>query len=47
MGTPSIAEAAALLCAAQNHSRAQLLVPKEIFRLPDQGAITIAVATRA
>ncbi|WP_211942511.1 cobalamin biosynthesis protein [Cylindrospermopsis raciborskii] len=47
MGTPSIAEAAALLCAAQNNSRAQLLVPKEIFRLPNQGSMTIAVATRA
>lgn len=46
MGTPSIAEAAALLGAAQNNSKAKLLVPKEIFRLPDQGAITIAVATR-
>jgi len=41
-GTPSVAEAAAILAAVNNEG---LLVPKQIFRLSSQpGAITIAVA---
>jgi cobalamin biosynthesis protein CbiG len=44
MGTPSVAEAAAL-CAAQTET---LLVPKQKFQLdPESGWITIAIATSA
>jgi cobalamin biosynthesis protein CbiG len=45
VGTPSVAEAAAILAASQITSEVRLLVPKQIFRLPGEvGAVTIAVA---
>ncbi|BAZ80080.1 cobalamin biosynthesis protein [Sphaerospermopsis kisseleviana CS-549] len=45
VGTPSVAEAAAILAASHNTSAVSLLVPKQIFRLPGEvGAVTIAVA---
>lgn len=59
VGTPSVAEAAALLAAQRhspllaelaepNHAPARLIVPKQIVRLPDQpGAVTIAIAQSA
>jgi cobalamin biosynthesis protein CbiG len=45
-GTPSIAEAAAILAATKNSGLSPiLLVPKYICRLPEEpGAVTIAVA---
>lgn len=44
-GTPSVAEAAAILAAAKNAELgAKLIVPKYIFRLPGQPAVTVAVA---
>jgi cobalamin biosynthesis protein CbiG len=44
-GTPSVAEASAILAASEFTLEMKLLVPKQIFRLPGQsGAITIAVA---
>lgn len=47
VGTPSVAEAAAILAVSQVHSAVKLLVPKQIIRLPEQpGAVTIAVAQR-
>jgi len=43
VGTPSVAEAAAILAASRLDF--ELLLPKNIFRLPDQpGIVTIAVA---
>lgn len=46
VGTPSVAEAAAILAATpQENLEARLLVPKTIFRLQGQpGAVTVAVA---
>ncbi|UKO96694.1 cobalamin biosynthesis protein [Nostoc sp. UHCC 0870] len=45
VGTPSVAEASAILAASQLNFAVKLLVPKQIFRLPAQpGAVTIAVA---
>lgn len=45
VGTPSVAEAAAILAASHQTSEAVLLVPKQIFRLPGEpGAVTVAVA---
>ena len=44
VGTPSVAEAAAVL-ATQNSTPTPLLVPKQIFRLDDEpGAVTVAIA---
>lgn len=46
VGTPSVAEAAAILAA--NSPSQSLLVPKQIFRLPGEpGAVTVAVAQAA
>ncbi|MCF4965780.1 cobalamin biosynthesis protein CbiG [Nostoc sp. CMAA1605] len=45
VGTPSVAEAAAILAASQTNLAVKLIVPKQIIRLPEQpGAVTIAVA---
>ncbi|MBN3924887.1 MAG: cobalamin biosynthesis protein [Nostoc sp. NMS4] len=48
VGTPSVAEAAAILAASQlniQESRVKLLVPKQIFQMQGQpGAVTLAVA---
>ncbi|MBD2625126.1 cobalamin biosynthesis protein [Trichormus variabilis] len=46
MGTPSVAEASAILAASEITSvGVRLLVPKQIFRLPGEvGTVTIAVA---
>ncbi|MEA5579068.1 cobalamin biosynthesis protein [Anabaena sp. UHCC 0451] len=45
VGTPSVAEAAAIMAAAQMTSEVRLLVPKQIFRLSGEvGAVTVAVA---
>lgn len=45
VGTPSVAEASALIAASQMNSEVKLLVPKQIFRLPGEvGAVTLAVA---
>jgi cobalt-precorrin 5A hydrolase len=46
VGTPSVAEAAAVLAASTfNTGNAHLLVPKQIFRLPEAAAaVTIAIA---
>ncbi|MBE9054515.1 cobalamin biosynthesis protein [Sphaerospermopsis sp. LEGE 08334] len=45
VGTPSVAEAAAILAASHKTLEVSLLVPKQIFRLPGEvGAVTIAVA---
>nr|WP_199306818.1 cobalamin biosynthesis protein [Anabaena sphaerica] len=45
VGTPSVAEASAIIAAAQMTSEVTLLVPKQIFRLPGEaGAVTVAVA---
>jgi cobalamin biosynthesis protein CbiG len=47
MGTPSVAEAAAILAACDQISQVNLLVPKQIFRLPEEvGSVTVAVAQR-
>ncbi|BAZ29368.1 cobalamin (vitamin B12) biosynthesis CbiG protein [Cylindrospermum sp. NIES-4074] len=44
-GTPSVAEAAAILAVSECALEVKLLVPKQIFRLPGQaGTITVAVA---
>lgn len=44
LGTPSVAEAAAILAASHHTSEVSLLVPKQIFRLPGQvGVVTVAV----
>jgi cobalamin biosynthesis protein CbiG len=45
VGTPSVAEAAALLAARQNGGVPQLVVPKQSFQwLRDSGAVTLAIA---
>lgn len=45
VGTPSVAEAAAILAAMEISSQARLLVPKQIFRLPEEaGVVTVAIA---
>lgn len=45
VGTPSVAEASAIVAASEITSDIKLLVPKQIFRLPGEvGAVTIAVA---
>ncbi|AUS99489.1 cobalamin biosynthesis protein CbiG [Nostoc sp. CENA543] len=45
VGTPSVAEAAAILAASQTNLAVKLIVPKQIIRLPEKpGAVTIAVA---
>ncbi|MBD2362270.1 cobalamin biosynthesis protein [Anabaena minutissima FACHB-250] len=45
VGTPSVAEASAILAASHLNLAVKLLVPKQIVRLPGQpGAVTIAVA---
>ncbi|MBD2569004.1 cobalamin biosynthesis protein [Anabaena lutea] len=46
MGTPSVAEASAILAASEITSvGVRLLVPKQIFRLPGEvGTVTIAIA---
>lgn len=45
VGTPSVAEAAAILAAQSLSPTSNLLIPKQIFRLPNYpGAVTIAVA---
>lgn len=44
-GTPSVAEASAILAASEFTPEVKLLAPKQIFRLPGQlGTITVAVA---
>ncbi len=44
-GTPSVAEAAALLAARQNGGVPQLVVPRQSFQwLRDSGAVTLAIA---
>ncbi|NRB08907.1 MAG: precorrin-3B C(17)-methyltransferase [Richelia sp.] len=45
VGTPSVAEAAALLAQKQEGEESNLIVPKQIFRLSGEpGAVTVAVA---
>ena len=46
VGTPSVAEAAAILAVSEISSiEVKLLVPKQIFRLPGEvGSVTIAIA---
>jgi cobalt-precorrin 5A hydrolase len=46
VGTPSVAEASAILAATENTSTSvRLLVPKQIFRLSgESGSVTVAVA---
>jgi cobalamin biosynthesis protein CbiG len=45
VGTPSVAEAAALLAARQNGAVSRLVVPKQSFQwLHDSGAVTLAIA---
>jgi cobalamin biosynthesis protein CbiG len=45
VGTPSVAEAAALLLAMQDGGVPQLVVPKQSFQwLCDSGAVTLAIA---
>lgn len=45
VGTPSVAEAAALVAAKRESSLSHLIVPKQICRLPTEaGALTIAIA---
>ncbi|MBK1988757.1 cobalamin biosynthesis protein [Sphaerospermopsis aphanizomenoides BCCUSP55] len=45
VGTPSVAEAAAILAATTMSSQIRLLVPKTIFRLPGEtGSVTVAIA---
>ena len=45
VGTPSVAEAAALLAQKQDREEGHLIVPKQIFRLSGElGAVTVAVA---
>jgi cobalamin biosynthesis protein CbiG len=45
IGTPSVAEASAILAASQISSQVKLLVPKQIFRLADEiGSVTLAIA---
>jgi cobalamin biosynthesis protein CbiG len=47
VGTPSVAEASAILAATEISSQMSLLVPKQIFRLPeDAGVVTVAIAQR-
>jgi cobalamin biosynthesis protein CbiG len=47
VGTPSVAEASAILAATEISSQMRLLVPKQIFRLPeDAGVVTVAIAQR-
>ncbi|TAF10077.1 MAG: cobalamin biosynthesis protein CbiG [Nostocales cyanobacterium] len=45
VGTPSVAEASAIVAASQMTSQVRLLVPKQIFSLLGEvGAVTVAVA---
>ena len=45
VGTPSVAEASAILAATHPNLLVKLVVPKQIVRLPQEaGAVTIAVA---
>ncbi|MEO3706500.1 cobalamin biosynthesis protein [Trichormus azollae] len=47
VGTPSVAEASAILAATEISSQIRLLVPKQIFRLPEEaGVVTVAIAQR-
>jgi cobalamin biosynthesis protein CbiG len=42
--TPSVAEAAAILAASGLNTRGKLLVPKQVIHLPNEKAVTLAVA---
>ncbi|NET71842.1 MAG: cobalamin biosynthesis protein [Sphaerospermopsis sp. SIO1G2] len=45
LGTPSVAEASAILAGLEITSEVKLLVPKQVFRLPaETKAMTIAIA---
>lgn len=45
VGTPSVAEAAALLAASTTHTSNSLIVPKQVYRQEgEEGAVTVAIA---
>jgi len=47
VGTPSVAEAAALLAAQSGDEKATLLCPKQVFASKSEGACTLAIARAA